>query len=282
MILKYPIAYRTIKSYAIPNATYEVRTMNELRQIPNVSDKYAVDPFGNVFSKYSNKFLRPFKQNKGYLCVDLSDSGVISRYLVHRLVAEAYCHKPEGCNVVNHLDNDPSNNHYTNLEWTTDSGNKQHAGKQGRLGHSVRVLTEPEVIEIWEQFLQPREQTAQKYGVCLGTIRAIYDGLNWKHLYDKFSHHKDTGEKPIGSRQSGATNAIAKLSEENVLDIVQNYKGIPQHKVASIFDVSRATIGYIRSGDTWCTVTYPYITPRKWPRGIPTPEGVDTTGWGFS
>jgi hypothetical protein len=256
--------------------------VDKLKQIPGVDSNYLVDPFGNVWSKRVNRFLKPFIQNKGYLCVDLSEGTKLNRYLVHRLVASAYCIKPIGCTIVNHLDNNPLNNHYTNLRWTTQKGNLQHAAKQGRLGHTQRILTETEVSEIWEQFLQPREQTAQKYGVCSGTIRAIYEGKTWKHLYDKYAHHKDTLEKPIGSRQSGATNAMSKLTEENVLDVIQNYKGVPQTKVGKIFNVSRASIGMIRNGDTWCTVTYPYITPRKWPRGIPTPEGVDTSGWGFS
>lgn len=46
---------------------------------------------------------------------------------VHRLVAEAFCEKPDGCNVVNHLDGNPQNNVATNLEWTTHAGNNLHA-----------------------------------------------------------------------------------------------------------------------------------------------------------
>lgn len=70
--------------------------------------------------------------NKGYYYVDLAVPE-LKKYAIHRLVAEAFCSKPEGCNIVNHLDNNPANNHYTNLEWTTYSGNLQHAQKQGRL-----------------------------------------------------------------------------------------------------------------------------------------------------
>lgn len=57
---------------------------------------------------------------------------------VHRLVAAAFCEKPEGCDVVNHLDGNPQNNMATNLEWTTFAGNNLHAFRVlGRKGTSL-------------------------------------------------------------------------------------------------------------------------------------------------
>lgn len=99
---------------------------------------YEVSNTGKVISKvcrYKSKGVFELLQNvnkKGYCSVDLAKPE-LKRYSVHRLVAEAFCDKPDGCNVVNHLDNNPNNNLYTNLEWTTYSGNLQHAQHQGRL-----------------------------------------------------------------------------------------------------------------------------------------------------
>lgn len=76
--------------------------------------------------------MKPYTDPKGYKSLELSKP-FLRKCLVHRLVAEAFCEKPEGCDIVNHLDNNPSNNHYTNLEWTTYSGNLKHAQNQGRL-----------------------------------------------------------------------------------------------------------------------------------------------------
>lgn len=56
----------------------------------------------------------------------------------HRLVAFAFCEKPDGCDVVNHLDGNPQNNSAKNLEWTTFSGNNLHAFRVlGRKGSSL-------------------------------------------------------------------------------------------------------------------------------------------------
>ena len=67
---------------------------------------------------------------------------------VHRLVAEAFCDKKAGCDVVNHIDNDPSNNEASNLEWTTQKGNMEHAAKQGRMNSKKRKITFEQAEEI--------------------------------------------------------------------------------------------------------------------------------------
>lgn len=76
--------------------------------------------------------MKLYTGSKGYQSVELYKPHPKNCW-VHRLVAEAFCNKPEGCDIVNHIDNNPSNNHYTNLEWTTYSGNLKHAQNQGRL-----------------------------------------------------------------------------------------------------------------------------------------------------
>ena len=42
-------------------------------------------------------------------------------------MADAFCLRPEGCNVVNHLDNNPANNNASNLEWVTQKTNVEYA-----------------------------------------------------------------------------------------------------------------------------------------------------------
>ncbi|CAB4400677.1 unnamed protein product [Rhizophagus irregularis] len=52
-------------------------------------------------------------------------------YLVHRLVALAFCPKEEGKEYVNHIDGNPTNNNASNLEWCTQKENTQHAVRLG-------------------------------------------------------------------------------------------------------------------------------------------------------
>ena len=50
---------------------------------------------------------------------------------IHRLVAEEYIPNPNNYPIVNHLDGDKQNNHYTNLEWCTQKDNIIHSWKNG-------------------------------------------------------------------------------------------------------------------------------------------------------
>lgn len=90
---------------------------------------------------YKERILKLAKKSKlGYLHVHLSKNGVTKWHSVHRLVAEEFVDKKEGCDIVNHLDNNPSNNKAGNLEWTTYEGNMQHATRQGRMRHQPENL----------------------------------------------------------------------------------------------------------------------------------------------
>ena len=52
----------------------------------------------------------------GYASVKVNNR----RYLIHRLMAIAFeLLKDEGQDTVDHIDNDPSNNHIHNLRWAT-------------------------------------------------------------------------------------------------------------------------------------------------------------------
>jgi hypothetical protein len=86
-----------------------------------------------TFTEHHGKRLwkqRTLKQKidkKGYKRVTLFKNGSKKDFLVHRLVATAFCEQEEGKNIINHIDGDPGNNCYNNLEWCTHYENLMHA-----------------------------------------------------------------------------------------------------------------------------------------------------------
>jgi hypothetical protein len=92
----------------------------------SVSDTGVVISHGNTASR-KEKVMRQYSTGvTKHQKVDLVYQGVRSKCSVHRLVAEAFLARVTGCNVVNHLDNNPLNNDVSNLEWTTPLGNTRH------------------------------------------------------------------------------------------------------------------------------------------------------------
>ena len=96
-----------------------------------ISDRGNVKSLLNRYTGKHNRLMRPDVGNKGYHRVRLAQP--TKKFLVHRLVAQAFLPNPEFKATVNHIDNNPRNNSVANLEWATQSENLQHAQNQSRL-----------------------------------------------------------------------------------------------------------------------------------------------------
>jgi len=93
---------------------------------------YEVFEDGRVFSNIRNKFLTGEITHKEYLQYTLSINKSPYRIKAHRLVAQLFLppHE-EDKTIINHIDGNKLNNHYSNLEWTTYYGNNLHARVNG-------------------------------------------------------------------------------------------------------------------------------------------------------
>lgn len=89
--------------------------------------KYLVSNDGRVYSTKTKKLLKPMKNEKGYLCVELRRNHTRKVMRIHRLVAGAFIPNSNNFNEVNHKDGDKENNSVANLEWCTRSQNMKHA-----------------------------------------------------------------------------------------------------------------------------------------------------------
>jgi len=101
-------------------------------QVSNLGNIKRVGSFRGVNKAYlNNYYLNHMDNGKGYLRVKLTLNNKSKRVMVHRIIAEAFIPRVENKNVVNHINNDKTNNSISNLEWCTKSENCLHAVKMG-------------------------------------------------------------------------------------------------------------------------------------------------------
>lgn len=94
---------------------------------------YQVSNLGRVRHVRFQKIRALRKGTRGYLVLALKGKS----YQVHRLVAIAFVANPNNLNIVNHIDSNPLNNRFDNLEWCTQSYNCL----KGNLGGKKRNYT---------------------------------------------------------------------------------------------------------------------------------------------
>ena len=107
-----------------------------VKDIYGYEGRYQVSDEGIIYSTPKDgKQPRILKQEitkHNYRRVSLSKEGKVKRFSVHRLVLSTFTTNPQNKPQINHIDNDPSNNKLSNLEWCTAKENTAHSHNQGR------------------------------------------------------------------------------------------------------------------------------------------------------
>ncbi len=88
-----------------------------LKEINGYDGWYAISDEGHVYSYISNKYLKEQIDNNGYHNITLSNGIYKKTYKIHRLVAQYFLDNPNQYTEVNHIDENKSNNCFSNLEW---------------------------------------------------------------------------------------------------------------------------------------------------------------------
>jgi hypothetical protein len=114
---------------------YEVSNYGRVRSMPRTIQK--LNRWGNKSEfQHTGKIMSPKVDKDGYLHIGLYRGNTIKHYRVHRLVAEAFIPNPNNKPQVNHKDENPANNHVSNLDWCTILENARYGTGNQRRGIS--------------------------------------------------------------------------------------------------------------------------------------------------
>lgn len=136
------------------------------------------------------RFSKVKAKNGIYFHVNICCNKIRKSLLVNRLVAEHFCYKQEGCDVVNHLDCDTTNNRADNLEWTTTLGNVryswEHGFKKSIKGekHGCSKLKTEDIKEIRRLSATGmfHKEISKLFNVTRANVTLIVNGKRWKHI----------------------------------------------------------------------------------------------------
>ena len=150
-----------------------------IKPIKEYEGLYSITEDGKVFSHTKNRFMKTYKSNYEY--IRLCKNGVEKHFSIHRLVALTYIDNPNNLAVVDHIDNNPFNNHVSNLQWLSQRDN---IVKSYSTMSQVRNFTECKLFK-GNQFIKKFKSIAECCRYCSKEL-----GLSYTGMY-KFKKKKD-------------------------------------------------------------------------------------------
>lgn len=148
---------------------------------------YEISNYGNVKALNYKclgivKIIRQSTSCYGYKVVGLSKNGKTKQFFVHRLVAIAFVPNPNGYPIVNHKDENKTNNNEDNLEWCTNKYNLNYGSAREKMvrGKRKSVLQYDINCNLIKVFRSISE-AARETGLCRAHISACYRGENRTH-----------------------------------------------------------------------------------------------------
>lgn len=157
-----------------------------MKDVVGYEGLYGITPEGEVYSYKRKKFLKPRDNKKGYLQVGLCKDGKEKNHLIHRLVAEAYIPNPENLPMINHKDENKSNNCLQNLEWCDNKYNCNYGTRNERKSDKLKKTViqydlDGNFIKEWKSATDVGREV--RFGIyqCVNGKRKTAFGYIWKY-----------------------------------------------------------------------------------------------------
>lgn len=174
---------------------------------------YEISNYGRVksFCKKVPFIIRTTPNQDGRDQINLHRNGRFKSCVVHRLVAEAFLPNPGNLTDVNHKDENPMNNHVSNLEWCTHDYNMHYGTIKERVSTALKnhpntscpvaqYNLQGRLLRVWPSIREvKRALNAGGWkgicNVCKGKAPSAL-GYQWRYVEDGLAPEDDIGPCP--------------------------------------------------------------------------------------
>jgi hypothetical protein len=147
-------------------------------KIPLVGfENYETTEYGDIYNIKRQCYMS-LRTKGGYKSVKVTRHGICKNKDVHILVALAFVPNLKNKPMVNHIDGNPSNNYWKNLEWVTRRENGSHAAKLGRNG--VKPVLQYDLSGKFIAEYSSMTEAARKSGANINIISGTYGNIKMK------------------------------------------------------------------------------------------------------
>ena len=169
-------------------------------QYVDLGERYLVNQYGEIYSKYSRKLLKHYISKKGYHTVRISFNCSHYDKRVHNIVGWAFpdiCGKYEPGLQINHKDENKDNNNAINLEWCTGSYNVNYGTRSERMmktrekngvvrrRRKVNQIEDGIIIHTWNSETEAERSGKGYYSGCISRccrgILKQHKGFQWEY-----------------------------------------------------------------------------------------------------
>ena len=148
---------------------------------------YIINEYGTIYKihgKKCNRIMKPKTDKDGYLYIGLRNEK--GRYFrrIHQLVAKAFIPNPLNELIINHMDGNVTNNHFTNLEWCDVAYNNKYSfrvlGRKGQHTTDIPCILKVDNKEVkkFSNIKEASEYASINYGVSRTSLISYYKSGN--------------------------------------------------------------------------------------------------------
>ena len=148
-----------------------------------------------TFEKFLRGGIRKQQDRVGYKVVTLFKNGNRKTHYVHRLVAKVFIPNPNNYPMVNHKDEDRTNNKVENLEWCTHQYNLNYGTSLKRKNKKLSTPIVGVHVETGKKITFPSMMEAGRNGFSQPSISACCNNKQESHKKYKWKFKTKKEEK---------------------------------------------------------------------------------------